>query len=634
MSAARAQRSPDGTAGAPDAGAPTAAESRASRARPERIVQDAGLPEPLADIVLRTVGRTRLWRGERADVARELCAHFLDGLEAGKPAGELAQDFGDPRAAAHLIARSRRRQRPWPARALRASFLGAVAVLALAVGLYAVLALRLLVTRAHIARDYIAELNAASLVRAGDEPAWPELARARVDMGQLPEFMGGLAANSAMVMDSPEWPQVVAWLDGHRAHLARVREAAARPALGFRYGTLDPGYERIMALKGVTITPEMRQQNHAFHDRHPPLFGLLLPYLGELNVLSRMLNADAQLAAQRGDGATFVADIQASLDLARLARSGEFLVSQLVQSAIAHRAYNSVLLATQRPDFMDQGLLRSLAHSLAGFANGRLRLDLGGERIMVDDLLQRSFSDDGEGNGYYLGDLHLDAAMSDVGRGAPGDEPSVPWTVSALRPVGPLVLPSRQEIRTRMDRVQAEFARDEALPPWRAAERTSDAAHQQVLTSWPSHILQAMRTVEVRDDGRRLGHFARALESRDLAETHRDAALVALACLAYRADRGAWPATLSELVPAYLPTVPLDPFTGSPLCYRLLEGAPILYSVGADGVDDGGVEPVNDLDQARSRRLPEPGQVLQGGPPVARGDWRLWQGTRAGHPRS
>ena len=56
----------------------------------------------------------------------------------------------------------------------------------------------------------------------------------------------------------------------------------------------------------------------------------------------------------------------------------------------------------------------------------------------------------------------------------------------------------------------------------------------------------------------------------------------------YRAEHGKPPATLDELVPRYLKTLPADPFTGKPLIYRLQGTNWLLYSVGPDGVDDGG----------------------------------------------
>ena len=52
---------------------------------------------------------------------------------------------------------------------------------------------------------------------------------------------------------------------------------------------------------------------------------------------------------------------------------------------------------------------------------------------------------------------------------------------------------------------------------------------------------------------------------------------------------GAALAGLSELVPEFLPAMPRDPVVGQPLRYRLAgESNYGLYSVGENGLDDGG----------------------------------------------
>lgn len=63
----------------------------------------------------------------------------------------------------------------------------------------------------------------------------------------------------------------------------------------------------------------------------------------------------------------------------------------------------------------------------------------------------------------------------------------------------------------------------------------------------------------------------------------------ALALRAYRLDQGAYPGELSDLVPDYLDSIPQDPFAGdAPLRYRIDGDRYVLYSIGPDGVDDGG----------------------------------------------
>jgi hypothetical protein len=64
----------------------------------------------------------------------------------------------------------------------------------------------------------------------------------------------------------------------------------------------------------------------------------------------------------------------------------------------------------------------------------------------------------------------------------------------------------------------------------------------------------------------------------------------AVAVERYRLAHGRLPENLAELVPAQLETVPLDPFDGRPLRYKRLSPGYVVYSVGSDRVDDGGVE--------------------------------------------
>jgi hypothetical protein len=73
------------------------------------------------------------------------------------------------------------------------------------------------------------------------------------------------------------------------------------------------------------------------------------------------------------------------------------------------------------------------------------------------------------------------------------------------------------------------------------------------------------------------------------AEMQRDLAVTAIALKRNRLRHGAPAPTLAALVPEFLPRVPRDIMDGANLRYRLNpDGTWILYSVGEDGVDDGG----------------------------------------------
>jgi hypothetical protein len=73
------------------------------------------------------------------------------------------------------------------------------------------------------------------------------------------------------------------------------------------------------------------------------------------------------------------------------------------------------------------------------------------------------------------------------------------------------------------------------------------------------------------------------------AEAGRNVVISAIALKRFQLKQGRLPDTLAELAPDYLPAVPIDPYDGKPLKYHPnYDGTYLLYSVGEDGVDDGG----------------------------------------------
>jgi hypothetical protein len=93
----------------------------------------------------------------------------------------------------------------------------------------------------------------------------------------------------------------------------------------------------------------------------------------------------------------------------------------------------------------------------------------------------------------------------------------------------------------------------------------------------------------------------------------------ACALEAWHAQHGAYPSTLQALVPDFLPSVPAD-LDGQPVRYAVdpANGRYLLWSIGADDVDDGGVEKPHPA--GRPGRRPRPWSEPAG-------DW-VWQYPR------
>jgi len=99
--------------------------------------------------------------------------------------------------------------------------------------------------------------------------------------------------------------------------------------------------------------------------------------------------------------------------------------------------------------------------------------------------------------------------------------------------------------------------------------------------------------------------FAVAVERKCRMECTVAATRLIVACNAYRQKEGKLPDSLQALVPAYLASVPIDPFDGKPFRYSASRG--IVYSVGKDLKDSGG-----------SLKLMDGESEWKGGGPAAR----------------
>jgi hypothetical protein len=98
----------------------------------------------------------------------------------------------------------------------------------------------------------------------------------------------------------------------------------------------------------------------------------------------------------------------------------------------------------------------------------------------------------------------------------------------------------------------------------------------------PKGIRNLLSSILMPSLGRAASAHYRALGQRRMAA-------IALAIRLFEVNRGHRPRTLDELVPDYLPTVPADPMSSNGVIQYLPNAEhPRLYSIGLDGIDDGG----------------------------------------------
>ena len=93
------------------------------------------LPAALANEVRSSVGASGLAGDARTSLTRELSAHMLDAIDAGKSERQILDEWGDAALAGAMIRRARSPARTWPGRvSMAVGSLGAAAMLTLYVG--------------------------------------------------------------------------------------------------------------------------------------------------------------------------------------------------------------------------------------------------------------------------------------------------------------------------------------------------------------------------------------------------------------------------------------------------------------------------------------------------------------------
>jgi hypothetical protein len=587
-----------------------------SRSKPGAALTAADLPEPIATVIRETVERTRLWLSEQSDVTAELIAHFEDGLAAGVSAEVLVRDFGDCRVAAKLIRRSKKRGRgvvwqtyKWTRRAIAALIL----LLVLA---YAASLVRMYLGAVKLRHNYWEELAAPALALPDSERAWPLYREAMFALQGEPEDLRAVLRNRVN-RDDPTPEQRAAVIAANQEALELILAATERPHIGTVY---RPGsdWELDRWLAGLNVGHRVASSQHesATIADNPLIVTCIYHDITTLRYAQRLLAADARLAIDAGDGARFARDAAAIIRLANQMQDLPGIIGDLVQVGALAQAGQLVREALhERPATLPDETLVALAHRLATFrADEGWRLDLWAERATFNDVVQRVYTDDGAGNG------HPSPEFLNIMLGLAHDsDQNVP---SALLTAGmsPLIADRAAMLAKHAELMEMVVAED-ALPLWERRGSGTDAALAALdynsVAGWRYMLIRIL-----------MPSLDRASAMLEIARQDRDATLTVIALELYHRRHGAWPATLTELTPGLLPTVPRDRYDGGPLKYKLVDGAPLLYSVGSNRRDDGGRLADVPKPNAAARRWAPPTVAAlppdQRGDAAPDGDWILW----------
>jgi hypothetical protein len=427
-------------------------------------------------------------------------------------------------------------------------------------------------------RKYLAELRAH-----GEKLSYAELTSGRVTNvnGSL-SLLTNAIRKARMARFSPGNMEMMKYIGPGRA---RVLWREDSPRLRLSGSTALASWADFGAqMEGFTeTTAEIRE---ALRDPAPyfvaptNLWQNRVPDFVALRLAAQWLGGATEADLQRGDLNTAAQDLEALVSFGRLNRDELTLISQMIRVAIGGMGIAVTWEALQAPGWTEpqlQWLQRRWEE--VDFIDG-VELAFLGERAFGMELWDATRSTGRHPN---TRALRFDAF---------GINPSTRKTVAAL--VSDYVLiPAYRLTTINDDELFHLKAMQQALETLRALKRRQGWKNaKQGLDELSAQVNRASRSPErfrYWFSLMSIPNSSRAILNGVRVETERQMTVAALALKRYQLRNGKYPASLSDLVPEFIGSVPIDLMNGHPLSYRATQGGTfVLYSVGEDGQDDGG----------------------------------------------
>jgi hypothetical protein len=273
---------------------------------------------------------------------------------------------------------------------------------------------------------------------------------------------------------------------------------------------------------------------------------MLLPHAQHMRAVARLLALESAVNAHRGRPHEAVDSIVGMFTAARSLEQEPILISQLVRMAIGSMARRRLAWLLSAVTLDDSQLARLDAELSATDYQHSLHRAMLGERAMGIQVFANPAS------------LRPDVPNAGLGLSPASDEAVYLQFMEEMIVAADKTGPARKEA---VDRAEARLKQ-------LAGKTTARLRYPLTLTLVPA--LRASADAASRN------------------EAERDATRVAVAIERFRRSQGRLPQKLDELVPKFLGALPIDPFSGASLHYRVDAAEYVVYSVGIDGVDDGG----------------------------------------------
>ncbi|MGD0078288.1 MAG: hypothetical protein ABSB91_06650 [Sedimentisphaerales bacterium] len=527
------------------------------------------LPAFAAEYIKLVIRKMGYRRKVREEVREELVDHFETALkdcatdaEKEQKAQKLISEFGDAKLLAKLMRRAKKRCRPlWQKIIVR----GSVVTLIIFAYLF-ICGFWLRIGRPTI------KINYAQWLTDQQRQGRDESLNAKPDMDKAAKLIRDSNGwiNVYDVFRLRLWPQdmndsqrtvVTNYLTANDKAIDIFNTALEKPYFWTDYNSAGPII--IEANSVLSVNPDF------IYSIHQPL--------GLYRLIAQILYVRINQRVYSGDIDGAVDDIISLLNLSFHLEQQDFLVHQLVATAIESLEYNQISMVLSRMDIPSEQLKRLQDELTINFKEHEFPINLNGEKVFWYALVQQGFTDNGKGSGKMLraGTIYFVHDWKDA-----------IWSFLTFR------YPDRQEALAHVDKMFAEVRKNFQITPWQRKAKI------------PKFTFTSVQDQIINPNYERIAYTAWRLK------THREAVLTILAVLRYQKEKGKYPDNLDDLVKTgYLIKLPEDPFGSGPLSYKKTTEGFMLYSWGSNLKDDDG------------QAVREKGKIRQW---ADEGDWVFW----------
>lgn len=404
--------------------------------------------------------------------------------------------------------------------------------------------LPLLIAKPTIKVDYVAEYNKITKPQNydPDNNAAPLYQKAFETLTEMPEeIKDKLKAWRPVDLNDTELKVVKNWVNENAITLGYLKQAADKPYYWLKR-----------------------------HSQGDDLFNIEMPKWSNFRTSIYLINLQAKSMACE---ANIESALKNTLDSHKIGlhMSGPVtLVEQLIGAAICAITFDTIFAILDRVEINSRIMTRfqdQLEQQLQ--KSKQLNFSIG-EKIFSLDMIQRSFTDDGNGDGKLIPGKLIEGI---------GDSPLCPSISYPLAILISLKNPSRNETVQTVTKLYKNLDNLAQETPWQQHQKATSYEAEIRKISKDNFFLQSSANT-----------IGRVCEILQRTKIHGKALITTIAILRYKADKGDFPETLQQLVSAgYLKELPMDPYSDGPLVYKRTNNDFKLYSLGVDLSDDGGI---------------------------------------------